>query len=121
MAIPIIGIIFLIGLIVLLFVLGVSRYNVNSSLGFIIFASVLMMTTSMFVMNEGVQLESVSEVNPDTGLITYETISYNVNSWDWVKVVTDTLFWGSFVGIVFGFAYNFNRSKSRRVVDEWNV
>jgi len=121
MAVPLIGIIFLIGLIVLLFFIGVSRKNVNSSLAFIVFASVLMITTSMFVMNEGVQLNTVDGINPDTLSYDYQIVNYDVNNWDWIRVLTDSLFWGSFVGIIFGFAYNYNRSKANNVVDEWVV
>jgi len=120
MAIPLIGIGVLILLIISLFVIGVSRYNVNASLGFIVFASVLMMVSSMFIINEGVQLDNVNSIDPETLAYSYQTVSYDVNTWDWVRVITDTLFYGSFVGIIFGFAYNFKRSKDRRV-DEWAI
>lgn len=120
MAIPLIGIYALIALIGILFFIGVSRYNVNASLGFVVFASVLMMSTSMFIMNEGIQLNTLDSVNPNTLVYTYQTVSYDVDNWNWVKVTTDVLFWGSFVGIIFGFAYNFHRSKARNV-SEWDV
>jgi len=120
MVVPLFGIFALIALIIILFVVGVSRYNVNASLGFVVLASILMMTTSMFVMNEGIQLNTVESVDPTTLEFTYQTYTYDVNNWDWLKVTTDVLFWGSFVGIIFGFAYNFRRSKSRQV-DEWAI
>jgi len=120
MAVPLIGIYFLIALIGILFFVGVSRYNVNASLGFIVLACVLMMTTSMFVMSEGVQLTNVESIDTDTLTYNYQAISYDVNTWDWVKVLTDIFFYGAFVGIIFGFAYNFNRSKARRV-SEWDA
>jgi len=120
MAVPLIGIYFLIALIGILFLVGVSRYNVNASLGFVVLACVLMMTTSMFVMNEGVQLTNVESIDPDTLTYNYQTVSYNPNTMDWVRVLTDIFFYGSFVGIIFGFAYNFHRSKSRRV-SEWDA
>jgi len=78
------------------------------------------MTTSMFVMNEGIQLDNVDSIDPDTLSYEYQTLSYDLNTMDWVKVLTDVFFYGSFVGIIFGFAYNFHRSKSRKV-SEWDV
>ena len=120
MAVPLIGIYFLIALIGILFLVGVSRYNVNASLGFIVLAAVLMMTTSMFVMNEGVQLNNVESIDAETLTYNYQTATYDPNNMDWVRVLTDTFFYGSFIGIIFGFAYNFHRSKARRV-SEWDA
>ena len=120
MVVPLFGIYALVALIVILFIIGISRYNVNASLGFIVLASVLMMTTSMFIMNEGIQLNNVESIDPDTLVYTYQTHTYDINTWDWLRVTTDVLFWGSFVGIIFGFAYNFQRSKSRQV-SEWDM
>jgi hypothetical protein len=74
----------------------------------------------MFIINEGIQLDTVDSIDPETLTYNYQTVAYDVSSWNWLRVVTDVLFWGSFVGIIFGFAYNFHRSKSRRV-DEWAV
>lgn len=120
MPIPLIGVYFLLGVIGILFFIGISRYNVNASLAFVVFASVLMLSTSMFIMNEGVQLDNVSSIDPETLEYSYETISYEVNTWNWIKILTDTLFWGSFVGIIFGFAWNFNKSKQiQKENDEW--
>ena len=120
MAVPLIGFYALITLITILFVIGVSRYNVNASLGFVVLAAVLMMSTSMFIMNEGIQLDSIESVDPETLTYNYQTVSYEVDNWNWVKVTTDVLFWGSFVAIIFGFAYNFHRSKARNV-SEWDI
>lgn len=120
MALPLIGLYVLTALIGFLFLIGVSRYNVNSSLGFIVLASVLMMVTSMFIVNEGIQLNSLDNINPSTLEYNYEVATYEVNTWNWVKVFTDVLFWGSFVGVIFGFAYNFQRGKSRQS-NEWAV
>jgi hypothetical protein len=85
-----------------------------------VFASVLMMTTSMFIINDGLQLGNVISVDPDTLEYTYQIETYNIDSWNWLRVITDVLFWGSFVGIIFGFAYNFQRSKGRQV-SEWDM
>ena len=120
MALPLIGLYFLLGLIGILFFIGVSRYNVNASLGFIVFASVLMMVTSMFIINDGLQLNTLESINPDTLEYNYQMERYDVNTWNWLKVTTDTLFWGSFVGIIVGFALNFQRSKSRQV-SQWDL
>jgi len=120
MPVPLIGLYFLIALIGFLFLLGVSRYNVNASLGFIVLASVLMLVSAMFIMNVGVQLNTLESINPDTLEYTYQTVSYDVSSWNWLRVFTDIIFWGGFVGIIFGFAYNFSRSKSRQSND-WAI
>jgi hypothetical protein len=120
MALPLIGFYALLALIGILFFLGFSRYNVNASLAFMVFASVLMLTTSMFIINDGLQLNTQESIDPDTGVIAWQTVSYDINSWNWLRVITDVLFWGGFVGIIFGFAYNFQRSKSRQV-SEWDM
>jgi len=120
MAVPLIGLYFLLGLIGILFFIGVSRFNVNASLAFVVFASVLMIVTSMFIVNEGIQLDNVTSIDPVTLTYSYETIAYELNTWNWVHVLADVLFWGSFVGIIFGFAYNFQRSKARQV-SEWDM
>lgn len=120
MAIPLIGLYALIILITVLFVVGVSRYNVNASLGFVVLASVLMMTTSMFLINDGLQLDTIESIDADTLTYNYQTVAYDVNSWNWLRVVTDVMFYGAFVGIIFGFAYNFKRVKDRRT-DEWAI
>ena len=122
MALPLIGFIALILLATILFTIGVSRYNVNASIGFIAFASVILIVSSMLVMNEGLQLDT-TESFTDAGAVTsvtYQTASYDVTSYNWLRVLTDSLFWGGFVGIIFGFAYNFKRSNSRKH-DEWAI
>ena len=120
MALPLIGLYALIALVGFLFLLGVSRYNLNASLGFIAFASVLMMVSGMFIVNEGVQLDTVDSINAETLEYNYQIVSYDVNSYNWLRVIADTFIFGGAVGIIFGFAYNFKRSKSRNV-DEWAI
>jgi len=121
MALPIIGLGILIAIIIVLYVIGVSRYNVNASLGFVVLASVLLMVSSMFIMSEGLQLNNVESIDPVTLEYTYQTESYSLESWNWLRVVTDVMFYGAFVGIIFGFAYNFSRSKSRQGNDEYAI
>jgi len=120
MALPLIGLYVLLAIIGTLFLIGISRYNVNASLGFVVFASVLMLTTSMFLINEGVQLDNVESINPDTLTYTYQTVAYDETTWNWVTVLGNVLLYGGFVAMIFGFAYNFKRSKSRQV-DEWAI
>jgi len=120
MAIPLIGIIGLILLSVTLFAIGVSRYNVNSNLALIVMASVLLISSGMLVMNEGVQLDTVESIDPVTLTYNYQVATYDVNSMDWVRILTDIMFWGGFAGIIFGFAYNYKESKNRQS-DEWNI
>jgi hypothetical protein len=122
MVLPLIGLVALILISIILFVVGVSRYNVNASLGFIVLASVLLLTSSMFIMNEGLQLDTVESISPDTLTYNYQTVSYDVNSWNWLRVVTDVMFYGAFVGIVFGFAFNLNkRFNIKSSGNEWQV
>ena len=120
MAVPLIGIMGLILLSVILFFIGLSRENVNTNLAFIVITGVLLITSGMFVMNEGVQLNTVDSINPETLEYTYEVASYDVNSMDWVRVLTDIVFWSGFVVIIFGFVYNYRESKNRQS-NEWNI
>ena len=120
MGLPIIGLFILISLIITLFVIGVSRYNVNASLAFVGLASVLMLTTSIFLINEGIQLDSVESINPETLEYNYQVVEYDETNWNWVTAITNVLLYGGFVGLIFGFAYNFQRSKARQV-SEWDM
>lgn len=122
MALPLIGFAGLLLLAVILFVIGVSRYNVNASLGFIALAGVILLVSGMLVMNEGLQLDTPASFT-DSGAVTtvaYQEVSYDVNSYNWLRVLTDVIFWGGFVTMIVGFAYNYQRSKSRQV-DEWAI
>jgi hypothetical protein len=121
MALPLIGFVGLLLLAIIFFVLGVSRFNVNASLGFMAFAGVILIVSSMLVMNEGLQLDSVESFT-DSGSVTsvsYQEVSYG-SDYNWLKVLIDTIFWSGFVVIIVGFAYNFRRAKSRQV-DEWAI
>ena len=121
MALPLIGLIGLLLLAIILFFIGVSRYNVNASLGFMAFAGVILIVTGMLVMNEGLQLDNPTSFT-DAGSVTsvaYQTVSYG-SEYNWLKVLTDTIFWGGFVTIIVGFALNYGRSKSRQS-DEWAI
>jgi len=122
MALPLIGLVFLICVAIVLFVIGISRYNVNASLGLVVLASVVLIASSMFIMNEGVQLETVDSIVEAgaTTSVLYQEVAYDINSWNWLRVLTDVMFWGGFVGIIFGFAYNYQQSKKSQV-DEWAI
>ena len=120
MAVPLIGIIGLVLLSIILFFIGLSRENVNTNLAFIVFAGIILTVSGMFVMNEGVQLNTVDSIDPETLTYTYEVASYDVNNMDWVRVLTDTVFWSGFVLIIFGFIYNYRESKNRQS-SEWNI
>ena len=122
MALPMIGLIGLLLLAIISFIVGLSRYNVNASVGFMAFAGVILIVSGMLVMNEGLQLDT-TESFTDNGAVTtisYQEVSYDVNSYNWLRVFTDTIFWGGFVAIIVGFAYNFQRSKSRQS-SEWSI
>jgi len=117
-----IGFIGLILLAIISFVIGLSRYNVNASVGFMAFAGVIMIVSGMLVMNEGLQLNT-TESFTDAGSVTsvaYQVESYDINSYNWVRVLTDSIFWGGFIAIIVGFAYNFQRSKERNK-NEWAI
>ena len=122
MVLPIFGLYALITVIAILLVVGVSRYNVNASLGFIALASVLMLVTGMFIMNEGLQLNTVESIDADTLTYNYETYTYDVSNWDWLRVLTDVMFYGGFVTLIFGFVFNFSkRFNERSAGNEWQV
>lgn len=115
MALPLIGFFALIGIAFLVFAIGVSRTNMNTNFALITFAAVILIVCGLFVMNEGIQLDSVASVDPSTGVVTYQVVTYDNNTWDWVKVIADILLYGGFVIMIFGFAFNFFGAKNRRV------
>ena len=122
MSIPLIGFSGLILLSIILFLIGLKKTeaNVNVGFSFIVLASVLLFATSMFVMNEGLMLNVQNSINPDTGVIDWMVISYDVNSWNWLRVITDIIFYGGFVGLIIGFWKAYSITKNNRA-SEWNL
>lgn len=124
MAVPLIGFGGLILLAIILFLIGLNKteMNVNVGFAFIVLASIVLFSTSIFVMNEGLQLGSQESIDTTTDLIVinYQTISYDVNSWNWLRVITDIIFYGGFVGLIIGFWKAYSITRDRRV-SEWSM
>lgn len=122
MALPLIGFIGLLLLAIILFFIGLNKtnYNVNVGFAFVVLASIVLFATSMFVMNEGLQLDNVTNIT-QTGTdasIVYQTVDYDINSWNWLRVITDIMFYGAFVGLIMGAWKAFRTSKDRQS-NEW--
>lgn len=120
MALPLIGFIGLLLLAIILFFIGLNKtnYNVNVGFAFVVLASIVLFATSMFVMNEGLMLNVQESINPDTGVINWMIVLYDVNSWNWLRVITDIIFYGAFVGLIMGAWKAFKTSKDRQS-NEW--
>ena len=119
MALPIIGFIILLALSVFLYVFGFSRNNLNAGFAFMTLASVLLIVSSLFVMGAGLELNQVSSIE-QVGTVTsvsYASVDYSLDEWNWLRVVVDIILYGGFVGIVFGLVYSIKQSQSRQVED----
>ena len=122
MAVPLIGFGGLVLLAIILFLIGLNKTeaNVNVGFAFIVLASIVLFATSIFIMNEGLLLNIQNSVNPDTGVIDWMIVSYDVNSWNWLRVITDIIFYGGFVGLIIGFWKAYSITRDRRV-SEWSI
>lgn len=121
MALPLIGFIGLLLLAIVLFLIGLNKTqaNVNVGFAFVVFASIILFSTSMFIMNEGLELNTVSSITQSgtTNTISYASVEYSIDSWNWLRVLTDSIFYSGFVGLIIGFWKAYSVSKSRQVSD----
>jgi nitric oxide reductase large subunit len=122
MALPLLGFIGLLLLAIILFFIGFGKteQNVNVGFAFIVLASIILFATSMFIMNDGLMLDVQNGINPDTGVIDWMVVLYDVNSWNWLRVITDVIFYGAFVGLIMGAWKAYNTSKSKQN-NEWTL
>jgi len=120
MALPLLGFIGLLLLAIILYFIGLTKTqaNVNVGFAFIVLGSVVLFATSMFVMNEGLMLNIQNGIDPDTGVIDWMVVLYDVNSWNWLRVITDIIFYGAFVGLIMGAWKAYTTSKSKQN-NEW--
>jgi len=120
MALTCIGFIGFILLAIILYFIGLGKteHNVNVGFSFIVLGSIVLFATSMFIMNEGLMLDVQNGINPDTGVIDWMIVLYDVNSWNWLRVITDILFYGAFVGLIMGAWKAYTTSKSKQN-NEW--
>lgn len=120
MALPLIGFIGLLLLAIILFFIGLNKTNANVNVGFafVVLASIVLFATSMFIMNDGLMLNVQESINPDTGVINWMVVLYDVNSWNWLRVITDIMFYGAFVGLIMGAWKAFRVSKDKQS-NEW--